>query len=295
MTHLSWRTAERWIGPVLVTALVAGAPAGAAARNGVYGGSTRAGDPIVITTDAKGKKLVAAAFRMRLESEEGWWPIYGTAKVTSHDPDGVIPSDALVTSRNAKGRFTASFMTHLSSSPTANVLAGIKLSGSLTPAKAGGTISGWLTVTDPATTELAGFYTAPETRWTAERSPGRVYGGTLGGDQPIVIKLNKPGTKVVGLRFSYYTTQSTPPDMSLSRSESMTNFPLVRGRFGDSWTQPERYPNGDALSFNWTVAGRVTPKSAKGTIALTAEALEGATGNTFQFQLPTARFTAASG
>jgi hypothetical protein len=82
--------------------------------------------------------------------------------------------------------------------------------------------------------------------------------------------------------------------MFWSASERLGNFPLSGGRFGDTWSDTERYSDGSTETYEWNIAGRVTTTSAKGTIALTSTFTE-ATGEAMGFRMAATKFTAATG
>jgi hypothetical protein len=286
----------RVLGALLATALLALAPATAAvAREGVYGGMTRTGDPIVLTTDAKAQKITGAVFRIRVNGDDGdWWPIAGKAKVGIERSDPLtIPNDVLLADRNARGRFDVGLLRTVSTSPDRVVLGGITLKGTLKPGKASGTIKGWVTVTNPETMELVGNYETSSVKWTAERSAGRVYGGALANDMPIVLTLDRRATKVSEVALVCDTDQSTPPGWTWNSSVWLSDFRLRSGRFGDTFSYPEQEPDWTA-TYDWKIAGRVTAKSATGSVALTVGVTE-SSGDAYKFVMPATKFTAATG
>jgi len=286
----------RVLGTLLATALLALAPAAAAvARDGVYGGATRAGDPIVITTDAKAQKITGAVFRVRVNGNDGdWWAIGGKAKVGAQRSDPLtIPNDVLLADRNGRGRFDVGLLRTISSSSDRVVLGGITLKGTLKPGKASGTIRGWVTVTNPATMDLVGNYQTASVKWTAERSVGRVYGGALANEMPIVLKLDRRATKVSELALVCDTDRSTPPGWVWNSSEWLADFRLRSGRFGDTFSYPERASDW-TTTYEWKIAGRVTTRSATGSVALTVSVTE-SSGDAYTFVMPATKYTAATG
>jgi hypothetical protein len=280
----------------LAAACFALAPAStAAARDGVYGGATRAGDPIVLTSDAKGQKLTGAVFRIRVDGQDEWWPLAGTVKVRPAPKDPkLLPTNVLVAARNAGGRFDSSLLTVLATGPDRVLMAGVTLKGSLTTARAKGTLSGWVAATDAATQQPTGFWETGTVKWTAERSAGRIYGGATADALPIVIKLDRRAANVSDLWLSYGMDQSTPPGSSWSASDGFSDFPLTKGRFGDAFSNPIRESDGTTTTYAWSIAGRVTPTAATGTVALNISGTQ-PTGEAFGFAMPATKFTAKSG
>ncbi len=269
------------------------APAAASAREGIYGGTTAAGDPIVIDSDAHGRQITGAAFRVRVDGDDDWWPVAGSARVRpAPSRPTTIPLGVLIASRNAGGRFDTRLFARMGHDPAQEIMVGIALAGSLTPSRASGTIAGWVSVTDTATGRLSGYSRTKAIRWTAVRAPGRVYGGTTAAGLPIVIKLGP--NAVTGLWLACYSDRSTPAGMFWSSSERLGGFPLAGGRFGGAFSRPETEANGSTTTYDWTLAGRVTPTTATGTIALNVKVAE-ASRAPLSFAMPATRFAAATG
>ena len=76
------------------------------AASGVFGGSTGADEAIVLTTDAKAKKLRSAVIAWEAECADGMtFPMAVELTSVAAEP-GFTPNwDDLVMSKNAKGRF----------------------------------------------------------------------------------------------------------------------------------------------------------------------------------------------
>jgi hypothetical protein len=71
----------------------------------------------------------------------------------------------------------------------------------------------------PATGALVQDAHTPAIKWTASRSAGRVYAGTVG-SQPIVETLTARRTEVSTVLFSCYATDTTPAGMILSATQT---------------------------------------------------------------------------
>src|SRR5918994_6617167 len=99
-------THTRAAGLAIVAVAAAGAPSPASARNAVYGGSTSAGAPIVITTDKKAKSLRSAVVSWQAACDNGRrFPVAVPLTAVKTEP-GFLPGfRELATSRNGKGRF----------------------------------------------------------------------------------------------------------------------------------------------------------------------------------------------
>jgi hypothetical protein len=284
------------LGVVLAMMLLTAGPAGTAiARDGVYGGQTKAGDPIVLMTDAEGQKLKSAVFRVRVNGVDRWWPIAGKAAVRQAAGDQApMPTNLLVAARNSGGRFDARLLTTVIRSSQRIVMAGINLNGALERAHAHGTIAGWVTVTDAATMELLGSYRTGDVKWTAERAAGRVYGGAMANGMPIVLNVNWRATKVTELSLVCHTNRSTPLGWFWNAAESLTNFSLRDGRFGKTLSYREQEPDGTTAAYDWKLAGRVTSTLATGSVALFVSSRQ-PSGQALAFEMPATKFTAATG
>lgn len=286
--HVTHRRIARGLAAAVLAGIVAMAPATAAlARQGVYGGETKAGDPIVITSDAKAKKITGAVFRIRINGKDDWWAVGERAKArpAPANPD-LLPLGALVTTRNGHGRFAARTFIQVKFDP--NKVVDIRITGTLQPRKASGTIKA--TVNNTMTDEVAGSATV---KWTAKRAAGRVYGGATAAGLPIVISLDRHGV-AAELGLSCYTEQSTPPGRYWSSNEWLTGFSVVNGRFGGAFSLPEQEADGTTTTYQWNLTGRISAMSARGTVAMTVSGAE-SSGAPWSFVMPATRFTAATG
>ncbi len=276
--------ATRAIAAALLTALVALVPSGTAlARQGVYAGSTKAGDPIVITTDARGKKITGAVFRVRVDSTDDWWAAGTSAKVraTAIDPDR-IPLGTLFTTQNGHGRFAGLVAVQASGDPT--MLVSVNLAGSLKPRKATGTLKA--SVVDSQTHSAVASGT--RIKWTARRAAGRIYGGSTAARLPIVITVDRAHRKVTELGLSCYTDDTAPPGYWAS-NEWLMNFPIKSGRFGENWSEPD-----GTTMYDWNLAGRIGSKSVTGTFRLWVRGLD-TDGTAWRATMPMTKYTAATG
>ena len=98
-------THTRAAGLAIVAVAAAGASP-ASVRNAVYGGSTSAGAPIVITADKKAKALRSAAVSWTAACDNGRrFPVAVPLSVAESEPGFDPDFDELATSRNGRGRF----------------------------------------------------------------------------------------------------------------------------------------------------------------------------------------------
>jgi len=246
---------------VAALTLVTAAPA--SAKSTVFGGNTRAGEPIALTGDRAGKKLTSAVIAVEAPCTDGTpWVVATKFK----------PGDSLDMSRNAKGRFagTASDLTAFDGNPVFETL---KLSGRLAAHRASGTLS--LTAESPDGSISCHTGTI---RWSTTRSPGHVYAGMTRQQEPVVVKVDKARTNVDDVLIGWETASCTP-DGWTRHGEDFTDFPLRASHFGDGFTHTYADSSGGKLTLDYTIDGTVRRTASTGTlhVALTRTDASGAT------------------
>jgi hypothetical protein len=265
------------------------------ARQGTYGGVTSMGAPIVLTTDARGRKLTGAVLKVEVPDESGQpWAVGGKAKVVPAPKDLVRRNmllDVLKATRNARGRFVTQLVRIL---PTDEVViqTTVDFKGTLKPKSARGTIEGTVQEIDPATWQVRETYKSPTLTWEAGRAAGRIYGGSLDNSLPVVIQLDSRRKAVEGLVVGCVIDESEPPGWWWNSNELLVDFPLKQGRFGDRFSYSDE-AGGSTLSYEWDIAGRVSSRTATGTVAMTVKVVDNDPPLTFT--MPTAKFSATSG
>src|SRR6266536_1020902 len=87
-------------------AVILAAPPPARAAEAVFGGSTSAGEPIVLKSDAKASALTTAVIGWEAKCDDGSYFPGATALTATEPTPGFSPGYRdLLMSRNAKGRF----------------------------------------------------------------------------------------------------------------------------------------------------------------------------------------------
>ena len=258
-------THTRAAGLALVAVVAAGVPSPASARNAVYGGSTSAGAPIVITADKKAKKLKSAVVSWRAVCDDGrGFPVampLAVAKAESGFDPGVRE---LATSRNGKGRFAGVQVGSFSMGDQAAIMAA-NYAGKLSAKRASGTLVAVIRVVDQASGDTVANCTTGSVRWSATRAPGRVYAGSTAQDDPIVVRLDAKRRKVADLLFSWQSGTCKPDSVFLSVNESFSDFPLASGRFGDAFNMTFKPDEGGDGKVAYDITGRVARTRASGT------------------------------
>jgi hypothetical protein len=231
----------------------------------VFGGSTAAGEPIVLTTDPKAKKLRSVVIAWVARCEDGMlFP--GAIELTAVSADSGFSPDVrdLTMSRNGEGRFAG---VQVAGWDLGAQLAGVelRLSGKLTARRASGTLAANVEISDSATGQATGNCRTGTVRWSATRDPGRVYGGATSQEEPIVLRLDRRRRAVTDVIVGWQAGKCDPPENFFRYGERFVNFQLRSGRFGDAFTDSVNVPDGN-IDYGYDLSGTVARRSARGRI-----------------------------
>jgi hypothetical protein len=254
----------------------AAAPSPATAAGGVYGGTTSAGEAIVLNTDRAGRRIRSAVLSWVARCDDGSrYPIGVRVTATTAQPGFVPGPRDLVMSRNRKQRFAGAFTAghdlgdHIG-------LVSAELRGRLRAGRASGTLEGEATVVDLATGTAVTSCTTGLVRWRATRAPGRVYGGSTGQGQPFVARLDSRGRRVQDLYFGW-NSEHCVPEGFIRFGESFANFALDRrGRWGDSWAEVVELDSGGQATFEYTLEGTLGRTGGRGALEIDFERTDAA-------------------
>jgi hypothetical protein len=248
-----------------VTAIAATTPAPALAGSAVYGGTTSAGSAIVINADQQAKKLRSAVVSWKANCDDGQrFPVAVPLKAVTAEAGFTPGFRELATSRNGKGRFAG---TQLAAFSMGDASAALKATytGKLTKTRASGTLEATVTVMDQAGTIVATCRTG-SVRFSATRSPGRVFAGSTSQDHPIVLRLDARRRTVADLLFGWESSTCTPDDLYVNADESLRGFRLGGGRFGDAFDMAYTPDGGGEGKAAFDITGRVARTRASGTL-----------------------------
>jgi hypothetical protein len=255
------------VGAVAALVTILGAAPGAHAADAVYGGSTNRYEPIVVNADKAGKKLRSAVIAWKADcgGDNGYFADGSAVTATKRSPGFSAGAGDLVMSRNGKRRFAGTQQLGFSSDTEAAAVM-IKFQGKLGAKTASGTLSATVAIADLATrTQIATCQTG-RMRWKATRSPGRVYGGKTSQNQPVVARLDAKRKRVTDLLVSWESS-GCQPEGRVHFGEGLSNFDLAStGRFGDTWDASEATSDGGKAQTSYALAGRVSRRSASGTL-----------------------------
>jgi hypothetical protein len=247
--------------------------------NGVFGGSTSAGEAIVITTDAKAKKLRSAVISWEASCQDGtYFPVASDLTPVAPEPGFSPRPDDLLISRNAKGRFAGTQLTARSVGALTALVA-VDLSGKLLRTLGSGKLRATVSIIDDAGTEITTCETGT-LRWSASRSAGRIYGGKTTQDAPIVVRLDRKRKTVTDLFVGWDTETCEPPENYMRFGERYRGLTVRSGRFAS--TDDDSYPTDDGgkFAYHYELAGSVARRSVKGSLHVTVTGSDAAGATT---------------
>jgi hypothetical protein len=244
--------------------LWAAAPARAADM--VFGGTTKAGEAIVLKGDAKAQRLTSAVIAWRANCADGSYYASSTALTPTQATPGFSPTFRdLMMSRNAKGRFAGTQLAGQSGDGFAAAVS-VQLAGKLDAKRAGGTLHAHVDLVDPTTNASLGSCDSGTVRFAAAHAPGTIYGGQTSQENPVVVRVN-PNRRTVSDLIAGWDTRTCTPQGAFHIADHFGGFAVKRsGGFGDTWTADYPMDAGGKRSFAYAVAARVTKTTAKGTL-----------------------------
>jgi hypothetical protein len=268
----------RTLGSAVVLAaavsLIAASPAFSA--TGVFGGSTSAGEAIVLTTDAKAKKLRSVVIAWEAPCQDGRiFPMAIKLTPVADEPGFSSGPEDLVVSRNAKGRFAGTqFAAMALSAQTAAI--SVELSGKLRGGRASGRLAATVSILDDATGTEVGTCETGSLRWSASRSAGRIYGGQTSQGEPVVVRLDRKRKKVNDLLAGWETSSCEPPDRYFRVGDRFINFAVRARRFGGTFDSSYPTDDGGRIVLGFDVAGTLSSRTMRGTLRVTVTGTDAA-------------------
>lgn len=259
----------RAVGIAIATAAAVSAPSPAFGANAVFGGSTSAGHAIVISADKKAKALRSAVVSWTASCDNGRrFPVTSPLKAVTAEPGFEPDFRQMATSRNGKGRFAGTQLGGFDMGDLAGAMSA-KYTGKLAAKRASGTIDATITVIEKAGGSVVATCRTGTVRWSATRSPGRVFAGSTAQDHPVVVRLDAKRRTVDDLLVGWESATCKPDTLFLSVPEKFGGFPLSGGRFGNAFDQFYAPDGGGEGKVSYDIAGRVTRTRASGTLRVT--------------------------
>ena len=236
--------------------------------SGVFGGSTAGGEPIVLKTDAKAKKLRSAVIGWSAECADGRFFPFGAELTAVANEPGFTPSpDELLTSRNAKGRFAGTQMGVMDLGDLVAPIS-VELSGKMRSGRASGTLRGTVSIVDKATGAEVTTCETGSQKWSASRAAGRIYGGKTSQETPVVVRLDRKGKRVADFIVAWESSTCEPPDRFLHVPEAFTGFAVRSRRFSGTFDDTVTTEDGGRFAFAYSLAGKVSRRSIAGTLTV---------------------------
>ena len=244
-------------------ALAAAAPAQGA--DAIYGGTAKGGAPIVLKADAKLQVLRSIVLSWDAPCSDGRLYEGGGELTPAEAVPGFSPGPReVLVSRNGKGRFagTQRYASDLGASVSA---VEVKVSGTLKPKRAGGTLSAIVKIADKASgAEITSCQISGS--WIATRDPGSIYGGATSQGAPFVLRLANAAARVNDVLTAWQAP--CPGDAGyFGGPDHFVNFPVkANGRFGNPFTDDSVRPDGAKSHYEYSIAGQLRRANAKGTL-----------------------------
>src|SRR3954452_9261079 len=246
---------------------ITGAPAAAdttvtaAAPARTYGGHTNGGEPIVFRV--RGHRVTTIVMQVHANCDSGaFFPA-----ATTLGGGGKSTAPAIIGGRLSRARKFKSTAagTACLGDQTASVL--LAVNGKLGARHASGGVTVDVSVTDDATGRQADHCQATEP-WSQTVPERRTFGGSTAQDTPVVIELNRKHNSVRTFWFGVFA--DCMPDGSINPSDAITNFPIRKHKFGDSFSNEGDDRAGGRLHVDYALKGKIGRAKASGTIQITA-------------------------
>jgi hypothetical protein len=256
------------VGGVAAAMLAAAPPAGAA--DSVYGGTTSAGEAIVLKADASGKTLESAVIGWRAKCSDDS-AIWGYTELTATEAEpGFTPGYRdLLMSRNAKGRFAG---TQIGGGGTAATLMtlSVDVAGRLALARATGTLHAIVKATDVASDTTAFTCDTGLLRFSASRSPGVIFGGRTSQEEPVVVRVDTKRHAISDLIATWHTSTCTP-EAAFRFPDGFKGLRLKRtGSFASTFAPSFALSDGSgSRQFAYNLSGRVAKTKVTGNLRVT--------------------------
>lgn len=249
---------------IAVAALAATAlavvPSSASARS--FGGETRDGQPIVVTTNAAGKvDRIVLMFGATCRSGRGY--SFGS-RLTRRG--GRVPMRVRM---RRGGRFTATSAAaeQLEGGRVAGI--GIKIAGRITGRSLTGTLEAAIAVGTADAPEPEDTCTYRRRSFSAISLPGRILTGETSQRLPVVLQLDARARNVRVLRIGWNAGCEPPGFVQIP--DELVRFRIRGGAFGDDFEQTIPLDDGTERTFRYDLSGRANRRRASGTITVEME------------------------
>jgi hypothetical protein len=270
---------------------VSAAPANA--TEGIYGGTTRGGEALVLRTDKAGTRVRSAVVAWSARCDNGsLYHGWTDARAVKRSP--VLDRTRMVMRRNRAGRFRGEMLSidglgeHYGSVE-------VTVEGRLRRGRASGTLRAEAQVFDAAAMELLTSCRTGPVRWTAARDAGRIFAGATSQDEPFVARFDGARSRVTDVFVGWHTHDCAPP-AALRLGDNFVNFAVDRrGRWGGAFDHEEALDDGSRMTLDYAFRGTLRRTSARGTLSVGFRQADAAGTETMSCKTGTIRWTAATG
>ena len=247
------------------------APSTAVAKRGLgkhWGGSTSQDDPLVLTLRPGSRAIGDGVVFVDGKCVDGQ-PLAYYGRLTfpgplaSSAPDAENQMKGGKLSRTGRFRATGHGLADFGSALGAVVW---KLDGRLARGAGVGTLRADFTITDEDGRLLTTCSTGA-VAWTARSARGRVYAGATRADQPVVVEVERDGSRVSNLRFGWGAPCDPGPGGWLL-GDRLSGFPIASGRFDETWQMPIELDDGTHRTFDYDIHGQLGRTRGSGSVAV---------------------------
>jgi hypothetical protein len=247
----------------LAATALAAVPSSASAALRSYGGSTKDGQPIVVSVNSRTGKVDRAVVMFSATCRSGTGYSFGT-RLTRVGGD--VPMRVRM---QRGGRFTATSAAaeELTEGRVAGI--GVVLRGRIRGRTLTGTIEGAVAIGRADSEEPDDTCTYSRRSFSAINLPGRVLTGETSQRLPVVMRLDRRARNVRTLQIGWNANCEPPGFIQIP--DELVRFRIRGGAFGDDFEHTVRLEDGTERIFRYDLAGRANRRRASGTIGVEME------------------------
>ncbi len=217
-------------------------------RGVTYGGSTSSKDPIMVTLSRNGSRVTQLSTQLR-------------AKCASGGSDGILVGPRANYAIGPGGSFRGKEVATRDLGGGYSAFQTVTLSGKVKGLQLSGSAKAHADIIDPT---HAVTNTCDRTvTFKAVASKGRVFAGVTSQRRPIVVELAANGGSVHHFHIGWQASCRSAGKFSWG--DTLIGFPIVRGRFGDAFSQKYSTPSGGTFVNSYSLRGGISGPRVAGT------------------------------
>lgn len=251
------------IGAVAVAASSPGA-----AATPVWGGEVWQGEPIVLTSDARAKRLSTIVLAVGVRCKNGHQLWFSRELTTEQSPPGFPPNpSSLTVAKNARGTFEVSYVAAGWRWENESGRMTISVNGILRRGRAMGLITTRATIFSEEDGRTLATCSGPSGQtFFAERRPGAIFGGSTTQEEPFLLRFDARRNKLRDVRFSWSGDCDSGFTFHVGDDLIRNLRVLPTGRFAKTVHSTYDGDDGGSVNFDYDVSGRIGRRQATGTI-----------------------------